>query len=150
MLILFDLHIIINNLGLNDLYIIINNLRWYKTNLRDLIAATSLVIKLDSNRRFFSPCDLEIWWMTSETLNSRQNRQFFVLCDLEIWQMTLENNGTPLLCYFKLCASFGSHWWIQTVRVRKCLIWVENDDFLAVWPWNWTDDLGKQQATYPK
>ena len=31
-------------------------------NLRDLIAATGLVIlpKLDSNRRFFSPCNLEI------------------------------------------------------------------------------------------
>ena len=33
-----------------------------KANLRDLIAATGLVIllKLDSNSRFFSPCDLEI------------------------------------------------------------------------------------------
>ena len=37
-----------------------------KANLRDLIAATGLVIllKLDSNRRLFSPCDLAIWWMT--------------------------------------------------------------------------------------
>ena len=37
-----------------------------KANLRDLIAATNLVIlfKLDSNRWFFSLCDLEIWWMT--------------------------------------------------------------------------------------
>ena len=34
-----------------------------KANLRDLIAATDLVIllKLDSNRQIFSPCDLEIW-----------------------------------------------------------------------------------------
>ena len=33
-----------------------------KGNLRDLIAATGLVIllKLDSNHRFFSPCDFEI------------------------------------------------------------------------------------------
>ena len=40
-----------------------------KANLRDLSAATSLVIllKLDSNHRFFSPCDLEIWWMSSKT-----------------------------------------------------------------------------------
>ena len=39
-----------------------------KANLRDLIAATGLVIslKLDSNRRFFSLCDLEIWWMTQK------------------------------------------------------------------------------------
>ena len=28
--------------------------------------------------------------------------------------MTLKNNRAPLLCYFKLCSSFRSHWWIQT------------------------------------
>ena len=35
---------------------------WNKANLRDLTAATGLVIllKLDSNRRFFGPFDLEI------------------------------------------------------------------------------------------
>ena len=49
-----------------------------------------------------------------ETLNSDQNRRFFVLCDLEILQMTLKNNRAPMLCYFKHCASFCSHWWIQT------------------------------------
>ena len=43
-----------------------------------------------------------------------QNRLFFVPCDLEIWRMTLKNNIAPLLCYFKLCVSFHSHWWIQT------------------------------------
>ena len=53
-------------------------------------------LKLDSNRQFFRPCDREIWWMTSK------------------------NNRTPLLCYFKLCASFRSHWWIQSgVTVQK-------------------------------
>ena len=51
-----------------------------KTNLRDLVAATGLVIllKLDSNHRFFSPCDLEIWLMT------------------------LENYRAPLLHYIKI------------------------------------------------
>ena len=81
-----------------------------KANLRDLIAATGLVIllKLDLNRRFFSPCDLEIWWMTPK------------------------NNGAPLLCYFKLFASFRSHWWIQTGdAVRKHLIWVKIDPFFS-------------------
>ena len=94
-----------------------------KVNLRDLIVATGLVIllKLDLNRRFFSPCDLEIWWMTPP------------------------KNRAPLLCYFKLFAAFRSHWWIQTgVTVRKRLIWVKIDAFLAVWPWNLTDDLQKQ------
>ena len=46
------------------------------------------------------------WSYSPETLNSGQNRQFFVPCDLEIWRMTLKNNRAPLLCCFKLCASF--------------------------------------------
>ena len=75
-----------------------------KANLRDLIAATGLIIlhKLDLNHQFFSPCDLEIWWMTPKI------------------------NRAPLLCYFKLFASFRSHWWIQTgVTVWKRPIWVK-------------------------
>ena len=58
------------------------------------------------------------------------NRQFFRPCDREIWRMTLQYNKAPLLCYFKLCASFCSHWWIQTsITVRKRPIWVKFDDF---------------------
>ena len=123
------------------------------------------------------------------------------------WNLTddLENNRAPLLCCFKLCASFHSHQWILIgVTVRKRPIWVKIDDFLsrvtlkfdrwpwktighllyatsdfvhhfvaigqfklelqsgnaqfgskstiflAVWPWNWTDDLEKQQGTSSK
>ena len=62
-------------------------------------------LKLDSNRQFFRPCDRESWWMT------------------------LQNNRAPLLCYFKLCASFRTHWWIQTwVTVRKRSIRVKIDN----------------------
>ena len=92
-----------------------------KANLRDLIAATGLVIvlKLVSNCRFFSPCDVEIWWMSPK------------------------NNRAPLLYYIKLCASFQIHQWIQTgITVRKRPIWVKIDDFfsrvtlqLDGWPW---------------
>ena len=92
-----------------------------KANLRNLITATSLVIlvKLDSNHRFFSPCDPEIW------------------------RMTFKNKRASLLCYFKLCASFQCHRLIQTgVTVRKHLIWVKIDDFFSrvtlkfdVWLW---------------
>ena len=65
-----------------------------------------------------------------ETPNLGQNRWCFVPCDLEIWWMTLENNRAPLLCCFKLCATFHSHRWIQTgVAVRKRPIWVKFDDF---------------------
>ena len=120
-----------------------------KANLRDLIAASGLVIllKVDSNHRFFSWCDLEIlmddlekqyctffiscqalciisnptmnsnWSYIPEMLNLGQNLWFFSLlwqCDFEIWWMTMKNNRAPLLYYFKLCASYQSHRWIQT------------------------------------
>ena len=46
--------------------------------------------------------------------------------------MTLTNNRAPLLCYFKLCASFRIQWWIQTgVTVRKHPIWVKIDGFFS-------------------
>ena len=99
------------------LFILITN----KANLRDLIAATGLVIllKFDPNHGFFSPCGLEILWMT------------------------LENNRAPLLYYIKLCASFQIHQWIETeVTVRKHSIRVKIGDFLSCvtlkfdgWPW---------------
>ena len=57
--------------------------------------------------------------------------RFLEPCDLEIWRMTFKNNRAPLLCYFKLCASFRSHWWIQTgVTVWKRPIWVKLRRFL--------------------
>ena len=78
-----------------------------------------------------------------ETLNSGQNRRVFVPCDLEIWWMTLKNNRAPLLCCFKLYASFHSHWWMKTkITVRKRSIRVKIGDLLSCvtlkfdgWPW---------------
>ena len=83
------------------------------------------------------------WRYSLETINSGKNRQFFVPCALQIWRMTLKNNRAPVLCCFKLCASFDSHWSIQTkVTVRKRSIWVKIGDFLSRvtlkfdgWPW---------------
>ena len=92
-----------------------------KANQRDLIAATGLVIllKFDPNHPFFSPCDLEIWWMT------------------------LKNNRAPLLYYIKLCVSFQIYRCIQTVGTdRKRSIRVKIGNFLSCvtlkfdgWPW---------------
>ena len=100
----------------NDKHIYAN-----KANLRDLIAATGLVIllKFDPNHQFFSPCDIEIWCLTSK------------------------NNRAPLLYYIKLCVSFQIHRWIQTeVTLRKRSIRVGIGDFLSLvtlkfdgWPW---------------
>ena len=80
---------------------------------------------------------------------------FFGPCDLEIW-LTLKNNRAPLLCYFKLCASFRSHQWIQTwVRVRKRSIRVKIIDFLARvtlkfnrWPWKSIGNLSYATSSF--
>ena len=63
--------------------------------------------------------------------------------------MTLKNNRAPLPCYFKLCASFRSHWSIQTgVTVRKRPTWIKFDDFQSRvtlkfdgWPWKTIEHL---------
>ena len=147
-----------------------------QANLSDLIAATGLAIlpKIDSNRRFFSPCDLEIhgwlrkiighlFYITSSFVHHlkplgefklellSRNAQFgsksaiFVQCDLENWWTTLKNDRAPFLCCFKLYASFHSHRWIQTkITVRKRSIRVKSAICCPVWPWNLTDDLKKQ------
>ena len=138
-----------------------------KANLRDLIAATGLVIllKFDLNCWFFSPCDLEILWMTSinntatllfyiklcasfqihwwiqtevkslEMLNSGQNWQFFIPCDLEIWWMTLENNRAPLLYYIKLWALFQRYGSIQTGVTVRKRLSWVVTSDLDLWPW---------------
>ena len=63
---------------------------------------------------------------------SGQNWWFVVPCDLEISRMTLKNNRAHLLCYFKLCASFRSHFLIQTgVTVRKHPIRFKISNFLS-------------------
>ena len=87
------------------------------------------------------------WSYSPETPNLGQIRRFLEPGDLEIWRMTLKNNRAPLLCYFKLCAAFHSHWWIQTgVTVRKRPIWVKFCDFSAVWPWLWRMTLKNNRA----
>ena len=84
-----------------------------------------ILLKFDPNHRFFSPCDLDIWWMTSK------------------------NNRAPLLYYIKHCASFQIHRWIQTeVTVRKRSTGVKIGGFLSSvtlkfdgWPWKTTGHL---------
>ena len=66
-----------------------------------------------------------------EMLNSGKNLRFFVRHDLEIWWMTLNNIKTPHLYYNKLCATFQTHWYIETgVTVRKPSIRVKIGNFL--------------------
>ena len=119
---------------------------WFKnkTNLRDLIAATGLVISNWSQIVDSSACVTlkfdgwpkktirHIFYTMSSFVNHLKsigefklelqsgNAQLgsilaiFFLRDIEIWWITLENNREPLLYYIKLCASFQSHGWIQS------------------------------------
>ena len=77
----------------------------------------------------------------------RDKSVFFSSYDIEIWRMTLKNNRTPLLCYFKLCASFQSHQPIQTsVAVQKSSVRLKIGDFLTCvtlkfgW-WSWKTQI---------
>ena len=129
-----------------------------KANLRDLIAATGLVIsnwieiinfsarvtlKFDGWPRktighFFYTTSSFVHHFKSIgefklDLQSR-NAQFgstLVIC-YPVWPWNLMDDlekQKSTSCYFKLCAAFRSHWWIQTgVTVRKRPIWVKFDD----------------------
>ena len=86
------------------------------------------------------------WSYSPEMPNLGQNRRFFVPCDLEIWWMTSKNNRAHLLSNIKLCASFHHHMWIQTgVTVRKRLCWALTSVTLTFdfwpWPFAWTSLL---------
>ena len=90
------------------------------------------------------PSVISSWSYSPETPNLGQNRRFFAPCDLEIWQITLKNNRAPLLSCFKLCAWFHCHIRIQTwVTVRKRLSWVLTSVTLTfdLWPWTFCMDI---------
>ena len=80
----------------------------------------------------------------------------FSPCDLAIWCMTLKNNRAPLLCYFKHCASFHIHWWIQTgVTVWKRSISVKINNFFSrvtlqfdIWPWKTIGHLFQASSSF--
>ena len=134
-----------------------------KANQMDLLACDRPSnLKLDSDRWFFSPCDLEIWWKTSKNnralLQSINQNVYFSQGTWQIhnttyitWHNMCPEMRKPeklgLSCWFllyfvKLCASCQIHQWIQTVvAVRKRSIRVEIDILsrmtlkLDGWPW---------------
>ena len=72
------------------------------------------------------------WWEHSQKgVTDRQtDRQTDGLNQSYSCLVTAKNNRAPLLCYFKLCATARTHWWIQIgVTVRKRPIWVIFDAF---------------------
>ena len=78
------------------------------------------------------------WSYRPETPNLGQIRRFLTPRDLEMWWMTLKNNMAPLLSNIKLYVSFHHHMWIQTgVTVQKRLSWVVTSVTLTFDPWPW-------------
>ena len=76
------------------------------------------------------------WWehgkkgVTDGQTDRQTDRQTDGLNQSYSCLVAAKNNRAPLQCYFKLCASFRSHWWIQTgVTVRKRPIWVKFEVF---------------------
>ena len=78
--------------------------------------------------------------------NAQFGSKSAILCPMwpsNVMRMTLKNNRAPLLCCFKLYASFHSYRWIQTkVTVWKCSIRVRICDLVSRvtlkiggWPW---------------
>ena len=74
------------------------------------------------------------WFQTGDTVRKRpicvKIDNFFsrVILQFDVWPC--KNNKAPLLCYLKFCASFRSHWWIQTAgTVQKRPIWIKSTIF---------------------
>ena len=57
---------------------------------------------------------ISLFKLKSQSGNAQFGSKSVVPSDLKIWQMTLKNTRAPLLCHFKLCASFHCHIGIQT------------------------------------
>ena len=129
-----------------------------KANLRDLIAATGLVIllKLDSNHRFFSHVTLKFDWSGLDIKHlvyvpvGHMVLTIYVPCKFftcpanictsplklmytagKILLMASKNYRAPLVHYIKLCASSQTPRWIRTaVALRKSSIRVKIGNFL--------------------
>ena len=95
---------------------------WHSELTKHLFYTTSSFV-----HHFKAIGEFKLELQSGEMLNSGKN---------PVWTWNfmddLEKNRAPLLCYFKLCASFGSHPWIETgVTDRKRPIWVKINDFMS-------------------
>ena len=142
-----------------------------KANLRDLIAVTSLeiLLKFDPNHQFFSPCDLEIWWMTStssllhhiksfgefklklQSGNPQFRSKSAIFCPVWPWNL-MHDLGKTIRHLFYTTSNFVHHF--KAMGEFKLELQSRNTQFRSklaiffpVWPWNLMNDLEKQQGT---
>ena len=97
--------------------------------------------------KFHDDTMMGTWWKRCDRQTDRRtDEQTDGLNQSYSCLVAAKNNRAPLLCYFKLYASFRSHQWIQTgVTVWKCPIWVKINNFFSrvtlqfdIWPWKTT------------
>ena len=82
------------------------------------------------------PSVYSTWTYSPESLNSAQNRRFFIPCDLQIWQMTLKNNRAPLL---RFVLHLIAIWQFKLELQSETLYLGQNRWFFCpAWPWNLT------------
>ena len=69
-----------------------------------------------------------------QSRNAQFRLKLAIFCPVWSWNLMDDfDNRAPLLCYFKLCKSFQSHWWIQTgLTVRKRSIRLKIRDIFSL------------------
>ena len=83
--------------------------------------------------------------------NAQFRTKSAIFCPLWPWNLMndLEKNRAPLLCCFRLCATFHSHQSIQNrVTVQKRPVWVKIEVICPVWPSNLTNDLENNRTPF--
>ena len=117
-----------------------------KANIRDLIAATGLVIsfKLDSSSWFFIPDNIEIRWMTSKTIVCTSARLHQALCNISNsslnlnWSYSIHVPGwlqkwlNLITAPGSVSNEPGSVTWLAT-KYLKTVSWRNHTEKLTTW-----------------
>ena len=91
-----------------------------------------------------------IWSYRSKMPNLGQNRRFFPPCNLEIWQINLKTIGylfyatSSIVHHFVAIGELKLEWQFGNAQNR-----LKIGVFCPVRPWNLTDDIEKQKGTSP-
>ena len=101
--------------------------RWPRKIIGYLFYATSSFV-----HHFTTIGDFKLELQSGNAQFGSKSAMFFSRVTLKFDGWPWKKNRTTFLCYFKLCASFNSHQWIQArVTVRKRPIWIKMGDFFV-------------------
>ena len=113
---------------------------WNLTDYLEKHRAPRLCYTLSFVHHFKAICEFKL---ELQSWNAQFGSKSTLFCPVWPWNLTddLEKNRAPLLCCFKLCASFHSHWWIGELVKLELQSWTS--------PWNLTDDLENHREPLP-